>query len=425
MSRILQPLLKTDNVFREISFEEAFHKVAGMAAGAAENATLVMTTGNYSNEELYLLQRVARAGLHTNAVASFDYYSRGTAFFTDKNDIVPLAELQASDLFVCAFDNAVQAAPQLLVQKIIAGCPNTPRYVFNTPDHLEIRDFAAFFRALNYYLIRHNLAKGVYVEVLGKNYDAYKKRLLEDDYKALLLKNSLAESDLADFIGRVRQAKTPVFLVWERFLSGRGAMELENLCMLLDIQAKPAAGFLCIKPEINSQGLFDMGIFPGVCPGGETFDAENVKLMEDLCGMPVCHKDIDIPKALREKAFTNCILLNSNNIQIPEEILQGIAGCRFKILQASDASQADGRFDLVLPASLPEETDGMYTDMTRVPHPARPLRDCPVEKDNFHQLEAMGEMLGLPALHTVQDVFMEYVSFFRSGCRSGKRHFFR
>ena len=107
-----------------------------------------MTSGDYSNEELYMMQRLARAGLHTNALGSFDYYRRGTAFFIDKNDIVPFAELFSSGYFFCIFDDKVQAPSQDLVRKIVESSKETPRYFFNTPETLNIVDYAAFLHCL-------------------------------------------------------------------------------------------------------------------------------------------------------------------------------------------------------------------------------------------------------------------------------------
>ena len=99
MNRILRPMVRQKGRYVSVTFDEAFHLVAERLGPMPENDCLVMTSGDYSNEELYLMQRLARAGLHTNALGSFDYYRRGTSFFIDKNDIVPFAELFSSSFF--------------------------------------------------------------------------------------------------------------------------------------------------------------------------------------------------------------------------------------------------------------------------------------------------------------------------------------
>ena len=146
--RITTPYIRKNGRMEEASFEEAFAFVAQRIQTAKPNSTLVMTSGSYSNETLYLLQRLARTMLNTNALGSFDYYRRGTDFFADKNDILPFAEMFSSDKFYCMFPNvetchgAPLQTPETLkaVFEILKHCPDTPRYWFNTPDTLNITD---------------------------------------------------------------------------------------------------------------------------------------------------------------------------------------------------------------------------------------------------------------------------------------------
>lgn len=391
-----------------------------------ENATLVLTSGDYSNEELYLLQRLARAGLHTNALGSFDYYNRGTAFFHDKNDIVPFAELFGSDLLLCLLDETAETHSMQTIRSVIEACSQAEIYRFNQPDTLNIRHYAMFFRSLNHYLIQHNLAKGIYVDGLGKQYDEYKTKILQEDFNVLLTYNALTETDVRGFIEKLLHAEASAFIVWERWLDARAVIELENLCMLLDIQAKPSSGFLCIKGDLNSQGLYDMGIFPELCVSGEHFDSESINLMRELYGQPVCTTPIDISATLRASGFETVLLMNATGVSLPDDILQHLPNARFTILQTAywDAEH-DFQADLILPASLPEETAGTYTDSARTPHQSNAALPCPIEYDTLHQLSAIGQRLGLSPIEDPTEIFMEYISFMKGGCHSQRRHFFR
>jgi predicted molibdopterin-dependent oxidoreductase YjgC len=426
MPRLTRPLIRTQNQYREISFEEAFQRVAEQGRNGRENATLVLTSGDYSNEELYLLQRLARAGLRTNAIGSFDYYDRGTDFFHDKNDILPYAELFGSDLLLCLLDEKAENHSMQAVRSVIDSCTQAEIYRFNQPDTLHIRHHAMFFRCLNYYLIRHNLAKGIYVDGLGKHYDEYKTAILQEDFNALLGYNALTEEDVRNFVGKLLHAEAPAFIVWERWLDARAVIELENLCMLLDIQAKPSSGFLCIKADLNSQGLYDMGIFPDLCVSGEPFDTESVNLMQELYGQLVCTTPIDISATLRASGFDTILLMNATGVSIPDDILQHLPDACFTILQKADwDAEYDYRADLILPASLPEETFGTYTDSARTPHQSKAALPCPIEYDTLHQLSAIGQRCGLSPMEDPTEIFMEYISFMKGGCHSQRRHFFR
>lgn len=418
-------MIRQDGCYVTVTFEEAFRLMAKHLGGLSENDCLVMTSGNYSNEELYMMQRLARAGLHTNALGSFDYYRRGTSFFIDKNDIVPFAELFSSGYFFCMFDDKVQAPSQDFARKVVESSIDTPHYFFNTPETLNIVDYAAFFRSVNGYLIRHDLAKGIYVNGLGKNYDEYEKHIFENDYDALLAANRLKDGDIASFATLLLGAQAPVFLVWERLLNARGVIELENLCMLLDIQAKPASGFLCLKAELNSQGLHDMGIFPDVCVGGRPMDENSRQLLHDICQKEVTTSPVDIPARLCKHDFQGCLVFNSTGASMPAEVLEQVKNSTFSVLHTAHWDGVSSDFDVLLPAALPDEVHGTFTDSTRVPHSSLPAANNPLPLDNLQQLSRIGELLGLSPLEDSSRIFLEYASFFQGGCRSELRHFFR
>ena len=425
--RITKPYILENGQLVEVAFAEAFAFVAQKLRTAKTNETLVLTSGSYSNETLYLLQRFARTALNTNALGSFDYYRRGTGFFADKNDILPFAEMFLSDKFYCMFPDGMETPETLkAVVEILNRCPDTPKYGFNTPDTLNITDYYAFFRSVNFYLIQHHLEKGIYVDVLGKNYGSYKEALLADDYDALLWKNHLQDSDIQQFVEDVISVPAPAFIVWERWLTEKAYHELENLCMLLDVQSKPAAGFLTIKGELNSQGLFDMGMFPHIAPGGHTLDEAMRQKMEAVLGTPVCAMPVDVPATLDRAAFRNVLLWNALGTEIPQDIANQLDKAEFSVLQTAFLPDAAVRYDVILPANLPEELSGTYTDTAKVPHQYVAENDNMLEYNNLQQLAKLADAFGHASFpQTPDEVFLEYISFMEAGCHSASRHYFK
>lgn len=431
--RITKPFIRKNGQLTEASFDEAFQYIVQKLKKTGINETLVMSSGSYSNETLYLLQRLARTTLNTNALCSFDYYRRGTDFFADKNDILPFAEMFSSDKFYCMFPNAETChgaslqTPETLkaVFEILKHCPDTPRYWFNTPDTLNITDYYAFFRNVNFYLIQHHLEKGIYVEVLGKNYGAYKEALLADDYETLLQKNSLQNIDIQKFVDDLITVHTPAFIVWERWLTEKAYHELENLCMLLDVQSKPAAGFLTIKGELNSQGLFDMGLFPHIAPGGHALDETMRQKMEGVLGTDVCTEPIDIPATLDRAGFRNVLLWNALNVEISQDIINQLDKADFSVLHTAYMPENADLYNVILPANLPEELSGTYTDTSKVPHNFVSDVKNPLEYNNLQQIAELAARLGHTFPNNKDEVFLEYISFMEAGCHSAERHFFK
>ena len=399
--------------------------VAAQCAPAEPNKTLVMLTGDYSNEELYLLQRLSRAGLRSNAISSLEYLHKGTDFFWDKNDILPFAEIAGSNRIFIAWDPLADTPSALATMHLLESLKEIPQYWFNQPDTLHIQDYAAFFRSLNYYLVQHHLAEGIYVNGLGKGYDTYKQQLLEEDFKLLLKKNQLDETQLTDFIHLIRLDKAEAFVVWEPLLDNRAAYELENLCMLLDIQAKPTSGFLCIKPSLNAQGLYDMGCFPQLTVGGEQWDDAAQQRMEQLCQKPVNTQPVDVASEISRQNFTHCLVFNSTGQALPQDLKKQVLNSAFSMLHTAEWDEQDTSFDLIIPAARPEEITGSFTDSARIPHQSIPDTSCPLPYNNIAQFNLLNRLLDLPTLNSPTDIFLEYISFFQAGCHSQRRHFFR
>ena len=469
--RITKPYIKKNGRLEETSFNEAFQHIFQKLQKSEANSTLVMSSGSYSNETLYLLQKLARTILNTNALGSFDYYRRGTDFFADKNDILPFAEMFQSDKFYCIFDSIVETFPETSLEtssetfpetspeaspetsqkqnanrrgtetfqetslqlpetlkavfEVLKHCPDTPCYWFNTPDTLNITDYYAFFRSVNYYLIQHHLEKGIYVDVLGKNYGAYKQTLMADDYNALLQKNYLQDTDIQIFVNDLVKIPAPAFIVWERWLTEAAYHELENMCMLLDVQSKPAAGFLTIKGELNSQGLFDMGFFPNVAPGGHKMTVQRQEKMALLWQTPVCAEPIDVATTIESSGFRNVLIWNALNVNLSQDIVNQISNADFAVLQTACLPENANMYDIILPANLPEEISGTYTDTAKVPHNFITESDNILEYNNLQQIVEIAERLGLQFPSNKDDIFLEYISFMEAGCHSGERHFFK
>ena len=423
--RITKPYIRINGKLTEASFEEAFQHICQKLQKPEVNSTLAMSSGSYSNETLYLLQRLARTVLNTNALDAFDYYRRGTDFFADKNDILPFAEMFSSDKFYCMFPDVETSETLKAVFEILKHCPDTPRYWFNTPDTLNITDYYAFFRSVNFYLIHHHLEKGIYVEALGKNYGPYKQALMADDYEALLRKNDLQDSDIKLFVEDLLTVPAPAFIVWERWLTEKAYHELENLCMLLDVQSKPAAGFVTIKSELNSQGLFDMGMFPHIAPGGHTMDDSMRQKMEAVLGPAVCATPVDVAATLDCGGFRNVLIWNALNVELPKDVVNQLDKAEFSVLHSAYMPDNADLYSVILPANLPEELSGTYTDTAKVPHDFVSDVKNPLEYNNLQQLAELAERFGHTFPNNKDEIFLEYISFMEAGCHSAERHFFR
>lgn len=421
-SRPLKPLQKIDNQYIECTFTDAYEKIAVQIEATSPESTLFLVGGGLSNEEMYLIQRLARGGVKSNALASFEYLGRGDDFNFDKNDIVPYAELAVtSHIFFFSFD-AENTNHEFCKIIAIAREQQIPYTFVNDAFLASQVDYYALFRAINHYLISHNKAKGIFIEGLGKNYAPYQEALMKEDYVKLLSQANSTEAELIRFTETILREDTPVLVFREQAFSSRAIKEMINFAMLIEIQTKTGSGLIGIKESINSQGLFDMGIFPSLCPGGEIWNEEHKKLAESLWQTSIVCAPTDVYRNLQQGKYQNVILFGNKGI--PDTFQSLIHAIPFKVNHTTRIEKTDTWADIILPASELEETGGSYTDSTRMAHPVTSTQTCPIALNNLAQFSLLGERFGLPKLDNKDDIFLEYVSFFHAGCKSASRHYF-
>ncbi len=422
-SRLTKPLKKIDNQFVPIDFDETFHLIAQKLQSDKSNATLVFADGSLSTEELYLIQRLARAGFQSNALGSFEFLEKKNLICYDKNDIVPFSELAiASHLFFLGFQPNDALLDFQKVKTIIEK--HQLSFSFLDQDFFDTSfDYFTFFRAINHYILKNNKAFGIFIQGFGKNYETYKEAVLQENFDHLLVQIGISKKELIAIVETIMGEELPVLVFREKYFTSCAMQEIVNFAMLIQIQAQTGSGIIPIKEEQNSQGLLDMGIHPLLAPGGENWSNENIEMAQSLWNSPVNHDFIDVEERIKQNYFQQLFIFGNN--KVPEEFSPYLTSIPFKVVQTFSLDKSVDWANLLLPVSLAEETGGLFTDSTRMPHTITATSLSPIELSNIEQISRIGKHLGLKPLTNPIDIFLEFSSFFHAGCKSAARHFFK
>ena len=97
----------------------------------------------------------------------------------------------------------------------------------------------------------------------------------------------------------------------------------------------------------------------------------------------------------------------------------------FAILHTAYLPDNADLYDIILPADLPEELSGSYTDTTKVPHQYVSADGSLLEYNNLQQIKSLAAHFGHSFPDSPDEVFLEYISFMEAGCHSSERHFFK
>lgn len=343
--RITQPLKKVDGAFVEISFDEAYQIMAEKAT--AESA--FFAGARLTNEELFLIQKIAREGVKSNNVGSFQYLNGSTGYAQNSYDNVPFSEISMAKAIYTLGVDITKDHPVLgfMIHQTRLE-KNTPVVAFTnkadfTSAHkcdkvVKVTSYYDFVKAVNHYMLAQGLEDATYIAANTTEIDTYKTTLLQEDYSALVSNSGVDQKVIETFAKDYRNNPYAILVVSEKELSGETCTELRNLAMLTGKLGSSANGIITLKEKNNSHGLIDM------------------QVDTDL-QMPLTNGDLKHLFIFGEDPMTGTT---------SKEIKKALEEADFLMVQDYFMTNTAKAADLILPASLPTEIGGSFTNAQRM-----------------------------------------------------------
>ena len=280
-TRITKPLLKVNGRFEEISFDKAFKLVADQIKAVKPDDNAFFAGARLTNEEMYLIQKLARAGAKTNNVTSFHYLNRGNGYIFDSASNVPFEQIKgASKIYLIGseinMDNAVAGFMVNDAQKkygipveLITVHKKSPM-MHKADKVMKVKSYYHFIKAVNYYLVANGFENGLFIKDNCEGYEKYKKQLLKENFGELVEKSGVKFMDqVIEFAKEFNNEMNAIIIYSEKEVCAQAAFEMKNLAMVTGKLGKTSNGLISLKEKNNSQGLFDMGICPKVGVGSQ------------------------------------------------------------------------------------------------------------------------------------------------------------
>jgi len=441
INRITKPLLKVKGRFEEISFKKAFGLIAEQINLVNPDDNIFFAGARLTNEEMYLIQKLARGGVKTNNVSSFHYLDRGDGFIFDSHKNVPFDQLNgASKIYLLGSeinnDNAVAGFMVNNAQKKF----NVPVDLITILEHskmehktekvLKINSYYHFLKAVNYYLVANGFHNGLFIKDNCEGYQAYKEQLLKDNFMDLISESGVEYMDqIIEFAKEFNNEMNAVIIASEKELCGAGAIELKNLMMITGKLGKTSNGIIMLKEKNNSQGLFDMGVCPKLGIGARPIDnADLQNKMKKVWGVK------DLPRTIHESQYTSLEKGLLKNVFIFGEDPLGCTTNKVKVagwLSVTDFVVVQDYFmtataeqaDLILPASMPFETGGSFTNTQKVIQEFEAVLKSKVSKTTVDQLNELLKIFGLTHKKDPKEIRMELISLLPDDEEKGKLQF--
>lgn len=424
--RITRPLLKTSKGFKEISFDQAFDLMAEKILSVKPSENAFFAGARLTNEEQYLVQKLARAVVHTNNIHSFHYLHRGKGYINASDDNMDPDDLIYSQA-MCVFGTDFLGHHQSTGFRIFNAMFTRDSQVLfisesenssmsrKADKSLKVNSYYFFLKAVNFYLIRNNLLNSVFINDCCEGFEQYKEALLSEDLNLLVNKSGVSLKDIAEFSEKINSFSTMAMVFAEEDITSSSALEIRNLGLLTGRIGKQGSGIICLKESANSQGLIDNGIRPSRLPGNiPVADAGELARLCDHWGTVgpgnefFCSWD-----QLKAKKLTNLFIFGEDPLgcaNVNTDAFEILPGAEFVVVQDYTFTETMNAANLVLPATFIFETGGSFTNARRAISVTEKGIDGPVEIVSFRQLEKIMMKLGYEQKSGQKEIRDEFIN---------------
>ncbi|MCL2301726.1 MAG: FAD-dependent oxidoreductase [Lentimicrobiaceae bacterium] len=438
--RITQPLLRENGALKPITIEEVIKIIQTKTANRAPQ-TAVLVSPQLTNESMYLIQKMVRTCLQTNSIGSTYYMQRQTQcnrlpFNVNKNDNLPIGELHGAKRIYIIGTDLAKEHPVIshLVQNsrienhtpVTLITTNTASSLFHRVDDiLHVNDYHAFVTAVNYYILKNGLEKGVFVDGLAQDLNEYKTHILSLNYNELLQRANVSNERIMQLVKEIYDMPECAFIFSEKSGDLNTFCELKNLMLLTEKQGKTFCGLMLLKPDCNTQGLYDMGIHNEYGPGFRKWEGDYIELVkktwnvENLPTNGICPGTL-----LGNKEAKNVFIFGENIVGERPFSKEFIEAAEFICVQSVFENETTALADLILPMNFAIELGGSFTSSFKVAQPFEVVRPCPFHWNDYQFYAQLMKTFGIEASQNKDDIFLEMITLLQPGCCSDQRHRF-
>jgi len=397
--RLTKPLIREGGKFREASWEEALdlvaRKFAEIKAKNGPDSLAFVSSSKCTNEESYLMQKLARAVIGTNNMDNCSRYCQAPAtqglFRTVGygGDSGSIRDIENAGLVIIIGSNTAEAHPVLATRVKRAHKLRGQKLIVSDLREHEMAKRADLFlhpkpgtdmvwlSAVSRYLLDNGMANTKFLDQWVNGLDEYKKSLAPFTMEFAARICGLSEDTLEKVAHMIAEADG-VCVLWamgitQHSMGSDGSTAISNLLLITGNYMRTGTGAYPLRGHNNVQGASDHGAMPNNLPGYQSVNDPEVRSRFEAAWnvqLPSTkgldnHEMIDAIHDGKLKAmylFGEEISLVDSNANF---VGDGLSKLEFFVVQDIFFSASCQFADVVLPASPSLEKEGTFTSTER------------------------------------------------------------
>jgi formate dehydrogenase major subunit len=397
--RLTKPLIRHGESFREATWDEALnlvaHRFAEIKAANGPDALAFISSSKCTNEESYLMQKLARAVIGTNNMDNCSRYCQAPAttglFRTvgHGGDSGSISDIEQASLVVIIGSNAAENHPVLATrvkrahklhgQKLIVSDLRKNEMAERADVFLRPRPGTDLFwlSAVTKYIFDNGLANQAFLDKWVNGVTEYRESLAPFTLEMASERCGLPMETLATVARMIAEAPS-VCILWamgvtQHVMGSDTSTAMSNLLLVTSNYMRPGTGAYPLRGHNNVQGASDHGAMPNFFPGYQKVDDPEIREKFErawkvtLPAKPGLdnHMMIDAIHDGRVKAMyvfgEEMSLVDSN----ANYVSAALAKLDFFVMQEVFFTETCRFADVILPASPSLEKEGTFTSTER------------------------------------------------------------
>jgi formate dehydrogenase major subunit len=397
--RITKPLIREGDRFREADWDEALNLVARRFEEIKEqhgaDALAFIASSKCTNEEAFLMQKLARAVAGTNNIDNCSRYCQSPATtglwrtVGYGGDSGSITDIEQAELVVIVGSNTAESHPVLATrvkrshklrgQKLIVSDIREHEMARRADLHLHPRPGTdlVWLSAVSRYLLDQGMADCKFLTEWTTGLEEYRKSLEPFTMEFAAETTGLPLETLEHAAHMIAEAKSMCILwamgVTQHCNGSDTSTTISNLLLVTGNYMRPGTGAYPLRGHNNVQGASDHGAMPAFLPGYQPVTNEEVRARFEAhwgVSLPTAkgldnHEMVDAIHQGKLKSMYLCGeemgLVDSNATYVGD----AFSKLDFFVVQDIFFSATCRFADVVLPASPSLEKDGTFTSTER------------------------------------------------------------
>ena len=301
--RLTKPLIREGEAFREASWDEALTLVARRFAEIKEatgpDSLAFISSSKCTNEESYLMQKLARAVIGTNNMDNCSRYCQApatTGLFRTVGyggDSGSISDIERAGLVLIIGSNTAESHPVLATrvkrshklrgQKLIVSDLRENEMARRADVFLHPRPGTDLFwlSAVTRYIFDQGLARQAFIDKWVTGAEAYRKSLEPFTLELASVRCGIPIETLKQVARMIAEAES-VCILWamgvtQHVMGSDTSTAISNLLLATGNYMRPGTGAYPLRGHNNVQGASDHGAMPNFFPGYQKVDDAEIR----------------------------------------------------------------------------------------------------------------------------------------------------